>query len=618
MFIAFRGAARSNREEREPSRPERRSLKLIALRPSTSITATLPVWFLFAVVLTAADQQRVAAATEPATVSDDYQSQIHNAKCVRITMEMCKDIQYNMTIYPNLLKHNKQEEAEADIKQYDMLVKVRCSADFKFFLCTMFAPVCTMLDYPIPPCRHLCLSAKQGCEDLMRKFGYSWPAIFDCDQLPEGGMCVGENRTKTESGTNANGQSGQGSGAGQTNAKVGLNELECPHTMKVMSRSRHSLLIANTSIEQCSLPCHNDGIVPTFFSAHIRHYLRLWTGAWAVCCCICTLFTIITFLIDLRRFEFPERAILYVAVCYLFVSLTYMIGLVAEDNLSCSVVSATRTSLVTQGIDNFACTATAVAHFFFTTAGIIWWLILCFSWFLVTTLKWGEAPVGQVFSSYFNVIAWFLPSLMVIAVLVTNSVDGDLFTGVCSVGNLRPAALFNFVVVPQAILIAIGLVLFVCGFISIMRIRSYIKGQRLSKFETEAASDKISKLMLRISSFSLLYIVPMIVGQLCTYYQALNMESWLTTWYSTRCLHAQRGAFGFTQSREFCPIDDGHMLVRVHETPEPVLFFVKYLCHFTVGIACAIWTVNGKTFNSYGEFYARVFYGRSRVPTRVH
>lgn len=32
-------------------------------------------------------------------------------------MDMCKDIPYNMTIYPNLLKHSKQEEAEMDIKQ---------------------------------------------------------------------------------------------------------------------------------------------------------------------------------------------------------------------------------------------------------------------------------------------------------------------------------------------------------------------------------------------------------------------------------------------------------------------------------------------------------------------
>ena len=65
---------------------------------------------------------------------------------------------------------------------------------------------------------------------------------------------------------------------------------------------RHSLSIANTSIEHCSLSCQNDGLVPIFFSVETRHYLRLWTGAWAVACCVCTFFTIITFLIDLDRF----------------------------------------------------------------------------------------------------------------------------------------------------------------------------------------------------------------------------------------------------------------------------------------------------------------------------
>ena len=66
-------------------------------------------------------------------------------------------------------------------------------------------------------------------------------------------------------------------------------ELECPHTMKVLSRARHSLPIANSSVEQCSLPCQADGVVPTLLSAPVRQYLRLWTGAWAVLCCICCL-----------------------------------------------------------------------------------------------------------------------------------------------------------------------------------------------------------------------------------------------------------------------------------------------------------------------------------------
>jgi hypothetical protein len=46
-------------------------------------------------------------------------------------------------------------------------------------------------------------------------------------------------------------------------------------------------------------------------------------------------------------------------------------------------------------MDNIFCSAVAFVHFYFSLAGILWWLMLCFSWFLVTTLKWGEAPVGE-------------------------------------------------------------------------------------------------------------------------------------------------------------------------------------------------------------------------------
>jgi hypothetical protein len=70
-------------------------------------------------------------------------------------MDLCSDIQYNMTIFPNLLKHTTQEEANAEIQQFEMLVNAKCSPDFKFFLCALFAPVCTMIEEPIPPCKYV-------------------------------------------------------------------------------------------------------------------------------------------------------------------------------------------------------------------------------------------------------------------------------------------------------------------------------------------------------------------------------------------------------------------------------------------------------------------------------
>jgi hypothetical protein len=51
---------------------------------------------------------------------------------------------------------------------------------------------------------------------------------------------------------------------------------------------------------------------------------------------------------------------------------------------------------------------------------------------MVTTLKWGEAPVGQVFSTYFNAFAWLLPILGIIFLFVYGGIDGDVFTGICS------------------------------------------------------------------------------------------------------------------------------------------------------------------------------------------
>lgn len=156
------------------------------------------------------------------------------------------------------------------------------------------------------------------------------------------------------------------------------------------------------------------------------------------------------------------------------------------------------------------------------------------------------------------------------------------------------------------------------------------------KFEVVGGSstlptEKVSKLTFRISFFTFFYITPLFIGWLCNYYQSINMENWLNLWYSTRCLHAQRSAFGFTQSRELCPIfQDATVIPSVKSInhsnfyyqgqgqPEPILFFVKYLSYFTAGIACALWTINGKTFSSYSDFYVKVFFGRSRVPTRIN
>ena len=118
-----------------------------------------------------------------------------HGKCEKITVPLCKDIAYNETIMPNLLKHRDQDAAGLEVHQFFPLVKVKCSKQLKFFLCSMYVPVCTVLDDAIPPCRSMCNEARTGCEGLMNKFGFEWPESLACERFPPSGLCVGENKT---------------------------------------------------------------------------------------------------------------------------------------------------------------------------------------------------------------------------------------------------------------------------------------------------------------------------------------------------------------------------------------------------------------------------------------
>ncbi|KAM4561021.1 frizzled-7-A-like [Fundulus diaphanus] len=508
--------------------------------------------------------------------------------CQPISIPLCTDIAYNQTIMPNLLGHTTQEDAGLEVHQFYPLVKVQCSADLKFFLCSMYAPVCTVLEQAIPPCRSLCERARQGCEALMNKFGFQWPERLRCEAFPvhgAGEICVGQNMSDPNSPVSS---SSPNSPHPVTLPPAGVGpsldgDFHCPQHLVVSPYLGYKFM----GVKDCGAPCEPsmDGGIMYFQKNEVK-FGRLWVGTWSILCCVSTLFTVLTYLVDMRRFRYPERPIIFLSGCYFMVAVAYAAGFFLEDKVVCvdrHKGEGYRT--VVQGTKKEGCTILFMVLYFFGMASSIWWVILSLTWFLSAGMKWGHEAI-EANSQYFHLAAWAVPAIKTITILAMGQVDGDVLTGVCFVGIFNVDALRGFVLAPLFVYLFIGTSFLLAGFVSLFRIRTIMK-------HDGTKTEKLEKLMVRIGVFSVLYTVPATIVIACYFYEQAFREQWERTWHKQNCK-------GFAVP---CPRNDFRM------TPDFTVFMIKYLMTMIVGITSGFWVWSGKTLQSWRSFYKRLSNG---------
>ena len=141
------------------------------------------------VVVALLSQLTTAYAFNPLAPKDD--------KCESLKYDICRQMEYNRTIFPNYLGHRKQSEAILSVSVLRPLLAVRCSPDVLTFLCSVYFPMCTSINKLIPPCRELCVSVEKDCSHILKRFNYAWPDELKCDQFPKvrTEICVFHNKT---------------------------------------------------------------------------------------------------------------------------------------------------------------------------------------------------------------------------------------------------------------------------------------------------------------------------------------------------------------------------------------------------------------------------------------
>uniref|UniRef100_A0A672G6B1 Corin, serine peptidase n=1 Tax=Salarias fasciatus TaxID=181472 RepID=A0A672G6B1_SALFA len=110
--------------------------------------------------------------------------------CEPISLELCMNLPYNLTSYPNYLGHQSQRESAVSWESslFPALVQTGCYQFLMFYACTLLVPKCDPLTLQrVPPCRSLCRTAKEKCESVLGIVGLQWPEDSDCVQFPEDG-----------------------------------------------------------------------------------------------------------------------------------------------------------------------------------------------------------------------------------------------------------------------------------------------------------------------------------------------------------------------------------------------------------------------------------------------
>lgn len=490
--------------------------------------------------------------------------------CEPITVPRCLGLAYNNTYFPNIMGHYDQNMAAVKMEPFLPLIKIPCSSEVRSFFCGAFMPKCTQHDHVSQPCRELCEIVHSECQNLVDIFGITWPEELLCDRLQ---LC---DTATSASVTTATASPPSAPVTERTPQLVHKDHgIWCPRHLKTPAGQGRIFL----GVEDCAPPCPN-----MYFRDNELEFAKNFIGIISIFCLCATLFTFLTFLIDVKRFRYPERPIIFYAVCYSIVSLMYFIGFLVGNQTACNRADEKSglSETVVLGSQSKACTIFFMLLYFFTMAGTVWWVILTITWFLAAGPKWSCEAIEQK-ALWYHSIAWGAPGALTVMVLAINKAEGDNMSGVCFVGLYDLSALLFFVIIPLCFCVVTGLFLLLAGIVSLNNVRQVIQ-------HDERNQEKLKKFMIRIGVFSGLYLGPLVTLLGCYIYEHVLRETWEITWVYDHC---QEYHIPCPQKRQ------------VLRRPELSLFMIKYLMTLIVGSSAVFWVGSRKTCSEWANFFNR-------------
>ena len=494
--------------------------------------------------------QTSACTFDPAAITSSI-------KCEPITMSRrCSSVGYQNTSFPNIFNHSSQEQAAAFFQEYiEPFLYLNCSSYLEHFLCATVFPLCVERRFSrIEPCRELCVSVRESCTQKLRDVGREWPSQLECSQfVPHGSqICIWKDQSLCDDTVVLPTLSTPGNGGSAANSGS-------KHTC-----TKELALYPNNSgtdfggIANCAEPCQG-----VYFDQSQQNFALIWITALSLVCLFISIVAFLTYVLDCSRIKSPDSSVYFIALCYAFVSLAYVVSVVVgKDKLICNdefTNEKNESALVIQGAEMPLCGVIFSTLYYFTLCTWTWWAVLSFEWFLCS-LK--STSIQFKLQVCFHIVAWGVPLILLVIVLLLKRVSGDPVLRTCWVSKHSE---MPFLIVPLLIIVLLCSFLIIVSFTRVVRLQQRLKGANVER-------SKVIKLsaLIRVGIYSTVHLLPM--GLLiCAYWYEYWYRSEWETWY-LECVNAD--------TRSDCTNE---------QRPMFAIFMAKFTASLIMGILTVLW-----------------------------
>ncbi|XP_076361790.1 smoothened, frizzled class receptor [Tachypleus tridentatus] len=468
-------------------------------------------------------------------------------------------------------------ESLADVKEQLILWKglqsvPRCWAVIQPLLCAVYLPKCENGQITLPS-QEMCKVTRGPCQVVQHEFG--WPEFLKCnslDRFPP--ACKNEVRE----------------------LKFSVNS----HCQRPLVDTVDSD-IWHKDVHGCGIQCQNP-----LFSSEEHNQVHSFIAVVGTVCLLCTMFTIITFIVDWKSAsKYPALIIFYINACFFIVTIGWMAQFTpgARDDIVCRQDGTLRQGEPRSG-ENLSCIIIFILIYYFLMAGIIWFVFLTYAWHVSFQAVGIPREVIESRAAYFHIVAWSVPLVLTIAIMALGQVDGDSLMGICFVGYLHPSRA-GFVLAPVSVAVFCG------GFFLIKSLIALVK-VKLGSAEvvSEEANIRIRHMIIRMGTFTLLVFLLAFCTFGCHVYEFLNQANWIASMEDFVICAANITLAGRS---------NGETLkgCKAKSHPNIMTLQLHVLAMFGTGVLMSSWVWTSATKASWKRFFNRVFHQSEEEPVRM-